>query len=177
MVTNINISGNRLRQSLSYFKEMLHMEWIREVPRIDLLFNKIDVFRFKLARVPLTVCFPEYGGKNEIDNGGLVKLARVQSVCFPEYGGNNEIDSGGLESDLELGYVNPYEHEETKRAGRRFIRTKRRQEMFDDLVQGPLQYVKKQFTDVFEAKTRFRRQRLTCRFVVATTQSTDELRR
>jgi GTPase SAR1 family protein len=55
---------NRMHESLTLFADVCKSSWFAETA-IILFLNKEDVFREKIARVPLTKCFPEYGGPNE----------------------------------------------------------------------------------------------------------------
>lgn len=52
---------NRMQESLLLFDEVCNSPWFRQTNFI-LFLNKIDLFREKIARVELTVCFPNYTG-------------------------------------------------------------------------------------------------------------------
>jgi len=55
---------NRMFESMKLFKEICTNQWLTNVP-IILFFNKCDIFRQKIAKVDLSVSFPEYrGGAN-----------------------------------------------------------------------------------------------------------------
>jgi len=54
---------NRMHESLRLFKEICNMQWFVKTAMI-LFLNKRDLFADKIARVPLTVCFPEYPPAN-----------------------------------------------------------------------------------------------------------------
>jgi len=54
-------SVNRMHDSLRLFKEICNSEWFRETAMI-LFLNKKDLFEEKIARVHLSVCFPDYHG-------------------------------------------------------------------------------------------------------------------
>lgn len=55
---------NRMSESIVLFDEICNARWFKETP-IILFLNKTDLFREKIAKTDLTVCFPEYrGGKN-----------------------------------------------------------------------------------------------------------------
>lgn len=55
---------NRMVEALNLFGDICNSRWFRETSMI-LFLNKIDLFREKIKRVPLSVCFQEYEGKNE----------------------------------------------------------------------------------------------------------------
>ena len=55
-------SQNRMKESLLLFDEILNSPWFRDTAFI-LFLNKTDLFREKVGRVPLSVCFPNYDGK------------------------------------------------------------------------------------------------------------------
>jgi len=54
---------NRLHEALSVFETICKIKAFANVP-IILFLNKDDIFREKIKKVPLTVCFPKYDGAN-----------------------------------------------------------------------------------------------------------------
>eukprot|EP01096_Ripella_sp_DP13-Kostka_P015758 TRINITY_DN747_c0_g1_i1.p1 TRINITY_DN747_c0_g1~~TRINITY_DN747_c0_g1_i1.p1 ORF type:complete len:353 (+),score=173.30 TRINITY_DN747_c0_g1_i1:82-1140(+) len=56
-------SQNRMKESLLLFDEICNSPWFRDTMFI-LFLNKTDLFREKILRVPLNVCFSEYTDKN-----------------------------------------------------------------------------------------------------------------
>jgi hypothetical protein len=61
-----DLSTNRMREALQLFEEIVNNKELEEVP-IILFLNKVDLFEEKIARVPLTVCFPEYKGNDRLE--------------------------------------------------------------------------------------------------------------
>jgi len=59
-------STNRMTESLKLFSDVCNHQWFAEAA-IILFLNKSDIFREKIQKVPLTVAFPEYKGKNEFE--------------------------------------------------------------------------------------------------------------
>jgi len=57
---------NRMTEALNLFEEICNSRWFHETSMI-LFLNKRDLFGEKIVRVPLTVCFPEYDGKNSYE--------------------------------------------------------------------------------------------------------------
>ena len=55
---------NRMVEALNLFEDICNSRWFRETSMI-LFLNKIDLFREKIQRVPLRVCFQEYEGEDE----------------------------------------------------------------------------------------------------------------
>lgn len=55
---------NRMSESLLLFDEIVNSPWFRKTP-IVLFLNKMDLFKEKIWKVPLTVCFQNYRGPNE----------------------------------------------------------------------------------------------------------------
>jgi len=55
-------SQNRMKESLLLFDEIKNSPWFRQTPFI-LFLNKIDIFREKITRVSLDVCFDDFDGK------------------------------------------------------------------------------------------------------------------
>jgi len=56
----------RMHESLNLFGEVCQSPWFADTAMI-LFLNKDDIFREKITRVPLTVCFPEYTGANSYE--------------------------------------------------------------------------------------------------------------
>ncbi|VDQ17466.1 unnamed protein product [Trichobilharzia regenti] len=56
---------NRMHESLQLFDSICNSQWFVETS-IILFLNKKDLFAEKIARSPLTVCFPEYTDNNNI---------------------------------------------------------------------------------------------------------------
>ncbi len=59
---------NRMKESLLLFDEIVNSPWFRKTP-IVLFLNKTDLFKEKVARVPLSVCFANYTGGNTAQEG------------------------------------------------------------------------------------------------------------
>jgi len=57
---------NRMHEALKLFKDICNTKWFAETA-IILFLNKKDIFEKKIARVPLTICFPDYSGANSYD--------------------------------------------------------------------------------------------------------------
>lgn len=53
---------NRMIESMKLFDSICNSKWFVETS-IILFLNKKDLFEEKIARSPLTICFPEYSGK------------------------------------------------------------------------------------------------------------------
>jgi hypothetical protein len=61
-------SVNRMHESLKLFDEICNSVWFAEVSMI-LFLNKEDVFKEKVKKVDIAVCFPEYTGGLNYDRG------------------------------------------------------------------------------------------------------------
>ncbi|KAJ7279562.1 G-protein alpha subunit [Mycena rebaudengoi] len=66
---------NRMRESLVLFESVINSRWFLRTS-IILFLNKIDVFRGKLAKVPLERYFPEYTGGPDINKAAKYVLWR-----------------------------------------------------------------------------------------------------
>ena len=53
---------NRMKEAILLFDEICNSPWFRDTKFI-LFLNKIDLFREKIEKVPLSVCFTEFNGK------------------------------------------------------------------------------------------------------------------
>ena len=72
-VVDEEYQSNALMTSLSVFTSLSKREWLKET-RLILVLNKIDLFKEKIAKVPLSECFPYYtGGDNQEDAEGFIK--------------------------------------------------------------------------------------------------------
>jgi len=54
---------NRMHEAVTLFDDICNSQWFVNTS-IILFLNKRDLFADKIIKVPLTVCFPEYDGKN-----------------------------------------------------------------------------------------------------------------
>jgi len=61
-------STNRMDESLTLFSEIVNSRWFKN-SAVILLLNKLDLFGEKLKKVPLSVCFSDYEGKNTVEDG------------------------------------------------------------------------------------------------------------
>jgi len=59
---------NRMVEALNLFEEICNSRWFRNTA-IILFLNKRDIFLEKVTKVSLRVCFPEYRGKDDYDEG------------------------------------------------------------------------------------------------------------
>ncbi|KAJ3450924.1 guanine nucleotide-binding protein g(o) subunit alpha [Anaeramoeba flamelloides] len=60
---------NRMHESLSVFQKTVKNGFLKK-KNIVLLFNKVDLFKEKIKKIPLTVCFPEYDDKQNFEKCG-----------------------------------------------------------------------------------------------------------
>jgi len=68
-------SQNRMKEALLLFDEICNSPWFKETSFI-LFLNKTDLFREKIQRIDLNVCFPNYTGGCNFDNGSAFIKAR-----------------------------------------------------------------------------------------------------
>jgi len=66
---------NRVEEALNLFDELCNSRWFRKT-QIFVLLNKSDQLAEKIRKVPLSVCFPDYGGKNTFEDA--VDYIRLQ---------------------------------------------------------------------------------------------------
>lgn len=57
---------NRMKESLLLFDEICNSRWFLDTS-IILFLNKTDLFREKIKKVDLSICFPEFSGGNDYD--------------------------------------------------------------------------------------------------------------
>ncbi|CAD6501234.1 BgTH12-01487 [Blumeria graminis f. sp. triticale] len=70
---------NRMMESLVLFDSVVNSRWFMRTS-IILFLNKVDLFRAKLARSPLSNYFPDYSGGNEINRASKYLLWRFNQV-------------------------------------------------------------------------------------------------
>ncbi|KAK2554682.1 Guanine nucleotide-binding protein G(o) subunit alpha [Acropora cervicornis] len=61
---------NRMEESLKLFESIINNRWFIETSVI-LFLNKKDLFEEKITNSPLTICFPDYTGRNTYEDGCL----------------------------------------------------------------------------------------------------------
>ena len=73
-----------MTESLLLFDSVINSRWLLPTPVI-LFFNKIDVFKSKLPKVPLERSFQEYTGGADINEsaGEPIAVEHVPSVRYP----------------------------------------------------------------------------------------------
>jgi len=72
---------NRMHESLQLWTDIVNGSWFVKTAMIVFL-NKVDLFREKLKRVPLGVCFPEYQGENSYENAASYIQEKFRNVLI-----------------------------------------------------------------------------------------------
>ncbi|KAH8596166.1 guanine nucleotide-binding protein alpha-3 subunit [Bisporella sp. PMI_857] len=72
-------SQNAMMESLLLFDSVVNSRWFQRTS-IVLLLNKVDVFREKLARSPLSNYFPDYSGGQDVNKAAKYILWRFNQV-------------------------------------------------------------------------------------------------
>ena len=70
---------NRMAESLVLFESIINSRWFQR-SSIILFLNKIDIFKQKLARRPLSDYFPEYTGGDDVNKAAKYILWRFMQV-------------------------------------------------------------------------------------------------
>ena len=70
---------NRMMESLVLFDSVVNSRWFMRTS-IILFLNKVDLFRQKLGRSPLSNYFPDYSGGNDINRASKYLLWRFNQV-------------------------------------------------------------------------------------------------
>lgn len=79
---------NRMHESLKLFDSICNNKWFTDTSVI-LFLNKKDIFEEKIRKSPLTICFPEYTGRESLSRQGqqepsqLLLAARVPEGVAP----------------------------------------------------------------------------------------------
>jgi len=86
-------------ESLVLFDSVVNSRWFMRTS-IILFLNKVDLFKQKLARSPLSNYFPDYSGGNDVNRAAKYLLWRFNQVnrahlnLYPQYGIQECIFSG-----------------------------------------------------------------------------------
>ncbi|KAJ2904384.1 Guanine nucleotide-binding protein alpha-3 subunit [Zalerion maritima] len=72
-------SQNRMMESLLLFDSVVNSRWFMRTS-IILFLNKVDIFRQKLGRSPLSNYFPDYSGGNHVNKAAKYLLWRFNQV-------------------------------------------------------------------------------------------------
>lgn len=76
---------NRMHESMKLFDSICNNKWFTDTS-IILFLNKKDLFEEKIKRSPLTICYPEYTGKEPwkvfLDTYLRLKFLRCSSATF-----------------------------------------------------------------------------------------------
>ncbi len=70
---------NRMLDALKLFNDVVNNKWFAKTNIICFL-NKKDLFAKKIERVPLTVAFPDYAGKNNYTEGMAFILDQLKTI-------------------------------------------------------------------------------------------------
>lgn len=70
---------NRMMESLVLFDSVVNSRWFMRTS-IILFLNKVDLFKSKLARSPLSNYFPDYSGGNDVNRAAKYLLWRFNQV-------------------------------------------------------------------------------------------------
>lgn len=70
---------NRMMESLVLFDSVVNSRWFKRTS-IVLFLNKVDLFRQKLPRSPLSNYFPDYSGGNDVNRAAKYLLWRFNQV-------------------------------------------------------------------------------------------------
>lgn len=63
MLTVLSYPQNRMHESMKLFDSICNNKWFTDTS-IILFLNKKDIFEEKIKKSPLTICFPEYTGRD-----------------------------------------------------------------------------------------------------------------
>ncbi|KAJ3451238.1 guanine nucleotide-binding protein g(o) subunit alpha [Anaeramoeba flamelloides] len=72
-------STNRMLESIEVFNKNINNEYFKK-KNLVLLLNKIDLFKSKIEKYPLTTCFPEYTGENNFEETSKYIVEQYLSV-------------------------------------------------------------------------------------------------
>ena len=70
---------NQMTESMQVFETICNNKWFFKTP-IILFLNKVDLFQEKIAKSPLTICFPEYAGSNTYDEASAYIQMKFESL-------------------------------------------------------------------------------------------------
>ena len=74
---------NKLKYSMRLFKRTVNNKCFRKKTAMILFLNKFDIFKDKMSRIPITVCFKDYKGINFLMVTNFVQEILTQSKIAP----------------------------------------------------------------------------------------------
>ncbi len=74
-----DMTTNRMIDALKLFNDVVNNKWFART-NVVLFLNKKDLFAKKIERVPLTVAFPDYKGKQDYADGMAFLLKEVKAI-------------------------------------------------------------------------------------------------
>lgn len=77
--SGLTYKKNRMMESLVLFDSVVNSRWFMRTS-IILFLNKVDLFRQKLPRSPLSTYFPDYSGGNDVNRAAKYLLWRFNQV-------------------------------------------------------------------------------------------------
>lgn len=77
--SNANTRQNRMAESLVLFDSVVNSRWFMRTS-IILFLNKVDLFRQKLGKSPLSKYFPDYSGGDDVNRAAKYLLWRFNQV-------------------------------------------------------------------------------------------------
>ncbi|EPB78475.1 g-protein alpha subunit [Ancylostoma ceylanicum] len=69
---------NRMHESLKLFDSICNNKWFTDTS-IILFLNKKDLFEEKIKKSPLTICFPEYSGRQDYHEASAYIQAQFEA--------------------------------------------------------------------------------------------------
>jgi len=70
---------NRMHESMRLFDSICNNTWFRSTSMI-LFLNKTDLFKNKVEKCPLTICFPDYTGENNFDQAATYIQVQFENL-------------------------------------------------------------------------------------------------
>jgi len=74
-----DMTTNRMTDALKLFNDVVNNKWFART-NIVLFLNKKDLFAKKIEKVPLTVAFPDYKGKQDYADGMAFLLKEIKAI-------------------------------------------------------------------------------------------------
>jgi len=97
---------NRMKEALALFNQICNSRWFRDTCMI-LFLNKTDLFKEKIKRVPLNVCFKEYQPPSMIDENKIEKHSReyIKKMFEKQNLPSKTKESGALKKKVYVHYT------------------------------------------------------------------------
>ncbi|KAJ6252106.1 guanine nucleotide-binding protein g(o) subunit alpha [Anaeramoeba flamelloides] len=90
---------NRMSESISVFENIVNNNYFRKKDLV-ILYNKTDIFKQNLTKIPIKSTFPEYKGKNTYEEGSEFFKEKFMKCIIKKNQNISSYNTCGIETDI-----------------------------------------------------------------------------